>query len=304
MHDPDGEEEGRRSRGQGQQHAFGQQLAHQAGAAGAERKTDGDFLAPVGRAGQHHVADIGAGDQQQQATQHQHELPEERAVLLPQRQYLSACHQQHARPLLVSIRIAVERRQLLCRGIELRLRGGVGYARPQAPDHLKHGEIAPFQSVVVQFRRDLRARGDGQPQVRRKQRRRCAQKLFGADADYGAGMPVDADRLADGRRVGAQALFPESVADDYGRRLARPGIGVVEGASQTRPHTQCGEVRRRDQMAPSPFGASILQNPERDRRHIGEGAGEQIVQLAVALVRGIGDRCLQSYQFAWVRNSG
>ena len=49
---------------QSEQHALGQQLAHQPLPARAERGADGDFLLPAGGARQQQVGDVGAGDQQ------------------------------------------------------------------------------------------------------------------------------------------------------------------------------------------------------------------------------------------------
>ena len=47
-----------------QQQAFGEQLANQAPAAGAERRADGDFTITPGGARQQEVRDVGAGDEQ------------------------------------------------------------------------------------------------------------------------------------------------------------------------------------------------------------------------------------------------
>ena len=48
----------------GQQHAFGQKLAEQAPASGAEGGANGDFFLASGGAGQQQIGDVGAGDQQ------------------------------------------------------------------------------------------------------------------------------------------------------------------------------------------------------------------------------------------------
>ena len=52
---------------QRQHHRFGDQLAHQAAAAGADREADADLLLPARRARQQHARDVGARDQQHQA---------------------------------------------------------------------------------------------------------------------------------------------------------------------------------------------------------------------------------------------
>ena len=64
--------------GERQQHAFGQQLADDAAAAGADRGADRDLALPAGGADQQQVGDVGAGDQQHEADraeQHQQRRP-------------------------------------------------------------------------------------------------------------------------------------------------------------------------------------------------------------------------------------
>ena len=51
----------------GEQKAFGEELAEQAGAAGAEGNADGDFAMAGGSAGEQKVADVDAGDEQNHA---------------------------------------------------------------------------------------------------------------------------------------------------------------------------------------------------------------------------------------------
>ena len=64
-----------RRRGEGgEQQRFDEQLAHEPPAARAERQADGDFGAPIGRAGDEQAGDVGAGDEQHQAhRQREHE---------------------------------------------------------------------------------------------------------------------------------------------------------------------------------------------------------------------------------------
>ena len=54
--------------GEGQQHALGQQLPDDAAAARADRGTNGDLTPSARRAHQQQVRDVGAGDQQHEAT--------------------------------------------------------------------------------------------------------------------------------------------------------------------------------------------------------------------------------------------
>ena len=64
---PPGEEDADRAAGQGEDQAFGNQLAHQQEAAGAHSQADRDLLLPADGAGEKEVGDVGAGDEQQQA---------------------------------------------------------------------------------------------------------------------------------------------------------------------------------------------------------------------------------------------
>ena len=60
------------ARGQRDQHALGEQLPHDAAAAGAERRADGDFPLTHRRAREQQVGDVGAGNQQHQADRAHH----------------------------------------------------------------------------------------------------------------------------------------------------------------------------------------------------------------------------------------
>ena len=191
VHAPDAQQVARHRRAHGDQHAFGQQLADEAGAARAQRQPHRDLLAPVRRARQHHVRHVGAGDQQHHATQHQEELPEERQIPFADGYHLAGLQQRHAAAFLVSAFIAVRLLQLLRDGIQLGLRGGLCDARPQAPFHLKHGQVAAFQRVVRQLRRQARVHRRRQPQVRAEQRRRGAQKRLRPHAEDSTRIPID-----------------------------------------------------------------------------------------------------------------
>ena len=95
MHKPDAKYEGRDGCARGHQQAFGQQLANETGAAGAQYQTNRNLLAAVRSTGQHHIGDIGASDQQDQPAQHQQEFFEKRHVLLSYRKDFAAAQELH-----------------------------------------------------------------------------------------------------------------------------------------------------------------------------------------------------------------
>ena len=64
---PIGEEETRGAAQQREHERLGDDLPHQPGAAGAERGADGELASPRGRAAEHQVRQVGAGDEQDEA---------------------------------------------------------------------------------------------------------------------------------------------------------------------------------------------------------------------------------------------
>jgi len=87
---------------------------------------------------------------------------------------LPALQKQHTAAFLVFGCLAVRLLHLLRDGVQFRFRGGLGHARPYAPYDLEHGQVAAFQRVVRQLRRQARVHRDRQPHVRCEQRRRRA----------------------------------------------------------------------------------------------------------------------------------
>ncbi len=64
---PDRDQQAERAAGRREQHALGQELPHQARAAGAQRAANGNLPLPDRRAREQQVRDVGAGDQQHEA---------------------------------------------------------------------------------------------------------------------------------------------------------------------------------------------------------------------------------------------
>ena len=58
------EQDSQQSAGSGKQHALGQELGNEAGAAGAQRKTDTELTAADGGAGEEEAGQVGAGDKE------------------------------------------------------------------------------------------------------------------------------------------------------------------------------------------------------------------------------------------------
>ena len=61
-----GQRDAERAAGEGENKAFGEQLANDAGASRSESLADGEFAGARGGAGEQQVGDVGAGDEQYQ----------------------------------------------------------------------------------------------------------------------------------------------------------------------------------------------------------------------------------------------
>ena len=282
-------------------HAFGHQLADDARAAGAEREAHGNLFAASGRAGEHHVADVGAGDQHDEARHYGEEGSEERQVLLAQGQEFAAFHQEDAAAFLRAGGVAVLLFDLLRGGIQFGLHARGGDAGPQAADHVEDAAVAAFQRVAGEFGRDAFAHRERHPKVGGKEQGRGAEKFLRPHADDGDGLRIDAECAADGGRVGCQVLLPEAIADHHRGDGAGLRFGVEE-AAQRGADAQRGEVRGRDELSPLALGLPAQGDAERHGRDVGQRGSEQVVVRAIALVVGIGGRQLQGDQFFGVRH--
>jgi hypothetical protein len=193
-----------------EQHTFGQQLLHDAPAAGAERSTQRDLLGPAVGAHQQQVGQVGAGDEQHQrdgAEQHQQRQPRVADQILLQR------HDQRT-PVLVLSGI------LLRQACGQRIQVGLGLRHRNTGLQLGHGALGDVGGAPAQRRPDLN--------LLEERRRRH-------DADHRVRGEVEQNRPAEDRRVAAEAGAPEGVAQQHGRRAA---VAVVLGG-EAAPITGC-----------------------------------------------------------------
>ncbi len=168
---------------------------------------------------------------------------------LRKRQEFAALHEEHATAFLGARRVAVLLLHLLRGGIEFGFDALHCDARPHAPDEAEDGAVATLQHVAGEFGRDAVADRERHPEIGGEEHRRGAEEFFGADADHGGRLRIDAQGLADHVGVGRELLSPEAVADHH--RGQRGGLsGFVEESSESGANTERGEVRGRHQLSP------------------------------------------------------
>ena len=147
------------------QHALGEQLAHQARAAGAQGEANCDLPAPPRGARQHHIGDVGTGKQEDQAHKHNGKRGELRQVLRPNGHDSSAGQDLHAQTGAIPLRIRILLFQPTRHCVELGFDACRADSRLQAPYYMEHFEVAPFERVVRKFGRHGGVDANRHPQV-------------------------------------------------------------------------------------------------------------------------------------------
>jgi hypothetical protein len=248
--------------GDGEQGALDHELAHQAGAAGAERRPQREVVLAPRDACEQEARHVGARDQQDQADgahqdpEHRPHVPDE---LVPQR------HERHRRGLVLGGKLAaqlgVDRIDVGACGVERR-------ARLQPADGLQMLARAAGignRSVVSDKRPHLGALIEALGDERLEGRRHHAD-----DREWPI---VHRDHTSDGRRIAAEPAAPEAVAQD--RRL--PGGGRVFGGGEVTPdrrlHAERPEEVPGHAHPADPFRFAVGQQrrtPGADERHVFE----------------------------------
>ena len=202
-HDARHEPEAGASARERQQHAFGQQLARDSAVARAERAARRQVAAPCFHPGEDEIADVAAGDQQQEA-RGRHEHAEERA-------HLAAivggeADPGHQRQLaVVAARKPTVQRAPGC--LDFRDRRGEPGPRRQASDDLQPSGIAVLHHPDRHARHRDRLGRERQPDGVAVPGEGPLEFLR-RDADDGEDAAVDRKAPADGRRVAAKAIDP------------------------------------------------------------------------------------------------
>jgi hypothetical protein len=184
--------------GDGQQQAFGQELPRERAARRAERQPDARFTAAPFRAGDEQPGDVGAAEQGQTAggaEQQQEPRARRRGSILAQPPRPRRVPRAERRQL--SGNRAGDRRQL---GIGLLERHAVGEPRDRE-------QVVPAAIQVNRL-------GDRQPEIRRLARPPLRKpERWRHDADDAKRAIVEEHRSPEDRRIGAEALLPEAVAE-------------------------------------------------------------------------------------------
>ena len=201
-----------------EQHALGQQLAHDAHPVGADRHTHGELAAARDAVRQQQTGDVGARDEEQQRdradhrAQHAGRFADDR---LARRNHRDA-------PLLLLREFAAQRRRDI-------MQLAIGRRDRDPVAHARDGEQRVARSVLA---------------IRRRQRHRHPHLLLRRrkhesarhDADDGVRTIVEHDRAAEDRRA-AIPRGPERVADERDVLVARLKFLVGEQTAVDRLHT-------------------------------------------------------------------
>ena len=173
--------------------AFGEELADDAGAAGAHGGTDGEFALAAGGADEEEVGDVGAGDEQDEADGAEEHI--ERGACagddgVAQRLHAEAGFGIGERPAATELTVG-----------ELHL--GVGLCKGDAG--LEAGRGHEVMALVGAVGVDL----EGKPDVGGG----IGLVGFADDADDGVGLVAEGDGGADDFGIAAEFALPEAVAD-------------------------------------------------------------------------------------------
>jgi len=132
--------------------------------------------------------------------------------------------------------------------VELPGKGSLGLlqgdTRLQADHHFDPVEIAVEEAGTLLgrgIRRERRNLADGQEE-RRIGLRIDSEKPGGRDARDGKGLPIDANRLAHGRRIAMEAALPVGIGQHHGGGRAGAVVVFEQQAAGRGRHTQSAEV--------------------------------------------------------------
>ncbi len=195
--------------------AFREELAHQARPGRAQSKTERYLAPPFGRAGEKHVGDVRARDEENEGDDsHEHrgggvkDAVDERV-----KPHFRARQEPRGAVALVVFRILLAKRS--GQGVELSLRhfdrnpvGEAGFHHEAPGPPSVEAALARVTSRIemIDHRR-------GSPELHSDAGDSAAERR-GNDADDGVGSPVQVERLSDGLAPAAEPRSPEALADD------------------------------------------------------------------------------------------
>jgi hypothetical protein len=244
---PTGHQQGRDTGHDDEQRALGQQLMQQPRAAGAEGHPHRDLALAAHRAGEEHVRDVRAGDQQHQRGHDDegHKRCHEALAELGE-----ATRERREHDAGVAPGEAGET------GIEgSHGRGGLVGRHPShdvEPKDLRLRQPRPGEVGTVRAEA-LRVVESGLQRERHPDVHGCLQPDAGevarADADEGEGRAVDRQPAADDIRRPAEAPLPVGMAEDRGGFVGRAGL-VWQRPAQDGRHAEHREEARRHELQP------------------------------------------------------
>src|SRR5262252_850067 len=290
---PDADDQSDHAAADREQQTSAKYWAHDPPARGAERKPDCDFLRAGGAAGEQHVGQIQAGDDQDRPGHAHEQRPDERdgAVVHWRR--------AHAEPrrlldLYFTRALSVGRlnsRKTLSHHRQARL-GHLDFE----PGLQTRGDIELVifrlrqivQSLgIAKHRTKLRVNAEWQPDIWRDHRAHAAESVW-RDADHRVGLPVDL-KLAPDKILSSTHPFPERVARyNHWYVRVRPAFLCIIKTAADRAHAHEREKIFRRQERETPPHILILTDPrdrEFQRSNISKNITAILAQLAILGVR-------------------
>ena len=149
-----------------EEHAFGEKLADEASAAGADGETNGDFLPPAHRTRHQQVGNVRAGDEQHQShDEQQHGAYQRQAALAAGgREQCGGHGLDRSRVPCICVRIFAPQCSGQC--FETGIRLGAADSGLEARDPLEEGLSALLQHILELRRQDLLRHGRRKPYIR------------------------------------------------------------------------------------------------------------------------------------------
>ena len=272
-----GDEESAGGTDDGKEQSFGEELAKQAGAAGADGEAEGHFVAAAEGADKKEIGDVGAGDEEDEGDDDDHDLEGgEQSARVVERRLPEGPEAQAAATIGGGV-VGCEARG---DGGNFLLGLGAGDSGLEAHIGFSPARAAVFEFVSAGFE-GLLHRG-GNPELHGPADEGSVEAWWG-DSDDGVRNVVEALHFSDDVRIGVEAAMPELVADDDdGMGVAAGIVAGLEGAAESGANTNGVEIIGGDDAADGDFGAgSDIEGAG------GDFADEEGVALGAVLAQGL-----------------
>ena len=285
-----GQGESCRAAEEGEENAFGDHLANETEAAGADGEANGEFFAAAGAAGEGHGGEIEAGDGGDDGHERGVEAEDFRAELAGDLHAGACSHEDYSSGFvglgrgegIVFVEAAGD-------AVEGGFGGVDGDAGGEAHEELEGFQVAVVEHVVAELGSEGGGHGDGDEDLSGIAGE-SAVKFAGGDADDGGVLSVEADGLADDVRVGVEVAAPVAIADDHGWDAAGFVEVGAEEAAALRLHAEDGEIIRGDELSVNAVGLRGLAGEgdvELNAVLDSGDSGEEVLLVTVALDVGV-----------------